>query len=72
MSSNKDQAVADMHALALRIEELQLPVRPAHIHSCPDGHKWACQSPYCQAVTRQCVVHGGEKPVEPGFEPWRS
>ena len=47
---------------------------PVHVHRCPDGHEWFCQSPYCEDVTatpRACTAHGGSAPIVKGSEPWR-
>jgi len=60
---------------SLVIEALRAKANtPYHIHRCPDGHEWACNSPYCEdvaAVPRQCMDHGGDRPIQKGLEPWR-
>ncbi len=45
--------------------------RPKHTHTCPDGHTWDCNSPYCEVMEVQCPEHGGPEPVQVGREPWR-
>jgi hypothetical protein len=45
---------------------------PFHTHTCiSDGHRWACNSPYCANLIGLCPDHGGEEPVKVGREPWR-
>jgi hypothetical protein len=35
--------------------------RPAHRHTCADGHQWYCTSPYCEPpFAADCPAHGGE------------
>ena len=47
-----------------------------HTHRCsPEGetaHSWRCNSPYCNALPRECPDHGGKDPVTIGEEPWRT
>jgi hypothetical protein len=48
--------------------------KAAHVHTCivrwegdgsiPIGHHWTCTSPYCNALERKCVAHGGDEPRE--------
>ncbi len=50
--------------------------RPIHHHLCQAGekaevHSWRCNSPYCEAMERVCVMHGGSQPISIGEEPWR-
>jgi hypothetical protein len=45
--------------------------RPVHTHSCPQGHQWKCNSPYCEVLNDLCPAHGGDEPVKQGREPWR-
>lgn len=47
-----------------------------HTHRCTGGengkaHSWDCNSPYCNALPRECPNHGGKEPVTIGEEPWR-
>lgn len=42
-----------------RVED---PKAPIHEHVCPDGHKWACDSPYCKSINALCSEHGGKEP----------
>ncbi len=48
-----------------------------HTHRCTGGeggtpHTWDCNSPYCNALPRECPDHGGKDPVTIGEEPWRT
>lgn len=45
--------------------------RPVHKHTCPKGHTWDCDSPYCEQMDATCPEHGGLEPIVVGREPWR-
>jgi hypothetical protein len=58
-------------ALAKTERSYILGSRPAHQHTCSQGHTWQCNSPYCVDTVQDCPTHGGPEPVAQGFEPWR-
>lgn len=33
-----------------------------HVHTCPEGHTWECDSCYCNAMRIKCPEHGGPEP----------
>jgi len=42
-----------------------------HLHRCPEGHQWKCNSPYCNSLLDLCPDHGGPEPTAIGREPWK-
>ena len=33
-----------------------------HVHTCPAGHTWNCDSCYCNSMRIKCPEHGGPQP----------
>ncbi len=33
-----------------------------HVHHCPTGHEWKCDSCYCCSMSIKCPEHGGPVP----------
>ncbi len=33
-----------------------------HVHKCPNGHDWNCDSSYCNSMHIRCPEHGGPTP----------
>lgn len=47
------------------------PGRPAHEHYDLAGHRWKCDSPYCEYMLTDHPNNGGIAPIQQGREPWR-